>query len=119
MVIGPVVEPLGTVALSCVEERNVTFAAAVGGTVRISGRVLGGYVRSGEKLLRLRIGVAGVKETFGIADVRPGGRFHTSFKFSPGNGVVRYWFSVSTLRVANYPVAPASSRRVTVAVGPG
>jgi hypothetical protein len=33
------------------------------GTVRISGRVLGGYVPSGENLLRLRIGVAGVKET--------------------------------------------------------
>jgi hypothetical protein len=89
------------------------------GRVRISGRVLGGYVPLGEKLLRLRIGVAGVRQTFGIADVRPDGRFHTTFKFSPGDGTVRYWFSVSTLRVANYPYAPASSRRVTVTVGPG
>jgi len=79
--------------------------------------VLGGYVPP--LLLRLRIGVAGVRETFGIANVRADGRFHTTFRFSPGNGTVRYWFSVSTLRVANYPYAPASSRRVTVTVGPG
>jgi hypothetical protein len=87
------------------------------GTIRITGRVLGGYIPSGEKLLRLRIGVAGVKQTFGIADVKPDGRFRTTFKFSPGHGTIRYWFSVTTLRVANYPYAPASSGRVYVTVG--
>jgi hypothetical protein len=89
-----------------------------GATIRISGRVLGGYIPVG-KFLRLRIGVAGVKETIGIPDVRPDGRFRTTFKFAPGNGVVRYWFSVSTLREADYPYAPATSPRVTVTVGPG
>ena len=89
-----------------------------GGTIRISGRVLGGYIPVG-KFLRLRIGIAGLKETVGIPDVSPHGRFHTTWTFASGSGVVRYWFSVSTLREADYPYMPASSPRVTVTVGPG
>lgn len=89
-----------------------------GGTIHITGRVLGGHIPQG-KLLRLRIGIRHVKETIGIPNVRSNGRFHTSFKFAPGHGTVRYWFSVSTLREADYPFAPASSARVTVTVGPG
>jgi hypothetical protein len=89
-----------------------------GGKLRISGRVLGGYIPIG-KFLRLRIGLAGIKETVGIPDVAPNGRFHTTWTFAPGNGIVRYWLSISTLREADYPFAPASSPRVTVTVGPG
>jgi hypothetical protein len=88
------------------------------GTVRISGRVLGGYIPVG-KFLRLRIGIAGIKETVGIPNVAPDGRFRTTWTFAPGHGIVRYWFSVSTLREADYPYMPASSRRVAVRVGPG
>jgi len=87
------------------------------GTIKISGRVLGGYIPSG-KLLRLRIGAEGVSGTVGIPDVARDGRFHTSWRFAAGSGTVRYWFSVSTLPEAAYPYAPASSRRVSVAVGP-
>jgi hypothetical protein len=89
-----------------------------GGTIDISGRVLGGYIPAG-KLLRLRIGVAGVRETVGIPNVRRDGRFQTTWTFAPGRGVVRYWFSISTLNEADYSYAPASSRRVYVKVGPG
>jgi hypothetical protein len=89
-----------------------------GATVRISGRVLGGYIPIG-KFLRLRIGIAGIKQTFGIANVRADGTFRTTFKFASGGGTVRYWFSVSTLREADYPYAPASSGRAYVTVGPG
>lgn len=89
-----------------------------GETIRISGRALGGYIPSG-KLLRLRIGVAGVRGTVGIPSVGSNGRFRTTWTFSAGHGVVRYWFSVSTLNEADYPFAPASSRRVYVRVGPG
>jgi hypothetical protein len=87
-----------------------------GGTISISGRVLGGYIPVG-KFLRLRIGVVGVRETVGIPSVDPDGRFHTTFRFGPGTGSVRFWLAVSTLREADYPYAPAGSRRVTVAVG--
>jgi hypothetical protein len=89
-----------------------------GGTIRISGRVLGGYIPAG-KLLRLRIGAEGVRGTVGIPSVGRNGRFRTTWTFSSGHGVVRYWFSVSTLNEADYPFAPASSRRVYVRVGPG
>lgn len=89
-----------------------------GDRITIRGRVLGGYIPVG-KFLRLRIGVAGVRETVGIPDVASTGRFRTTWTFAPGRGTVRYWFSVSTLREADYPYAPASSRRVTVTVGPG
>jgi hypothetical protein len=87
-----------------------------GGTIRISGRVLGGYIPVG-KLLRLRVGVVGVRETVGIPSVRPDGRFQTTFTFGSGTGSVQFWLSVSTLREAAYPYAPAASRRVTVTVG--
>jgi hypothetical protein len=89
-----------------------------GGTITIMGRVLGGYIPAG-KLLRLRIGVAGVRGTVGIPDVRRDGHFRTTWTFSAGRGVVHYWFSVSTLSEADYPFVPASSRRVYVRVGPG
>jgi len=91
---------------------------AWGGTIHITGRVLGGYIPGG-KLLRLRIGVAGVHETVGIPSIGRHGRFHTTWTFASGRGVVRYWFSVSTLNEADYAFAPGSSRRVYVRVGPG
>jgi hypothetical protein len=90
-----------------------------GGTIRITGRVLGGYVPKDSKLLRLRIGVQGVRETVGIPAITRRGRFHTTWTFAPGSGVVRYWFSVSTLGEADYAFAPGSSRRIYVTVGPG
>jgi hypothetical protein len=89
-----------------------------GGTIKISGQVLGGYIPGG-KLLRLRIGVEGVRGTVGIPSVQSNGRFGTTWTFSAGHGVVRYWFSVSTLNEPDYPFAPASSRRIYVRVGPG
>jgi hypothetical protein len=95
-------------------------AVSWGGTIRIYGRVLGGYIPGNrQQLLRLRIGAEGIFSTVGIPDVAPNGRFHTTWRFHPGVGVARYWFSVSTLNEADYPFAPASSPRVTVTVGPG
>jgi hypothetical protein len=91
-----------------------------GGTIHISGRVLGAYIPGGrQQLLRLRIGAEGISSTVGIPDIASNGRFRTTWTFHPGVGVVTYWFSVSTLNEADYPFAPAGSRRVTVTVGPG
>lgn len=88
-----------------------------GHTVKITGRVLGGYIPGG-KLLRLRIGAVGVgfSGTAGIPDINHRGYFHTRWTFGAGNGTVRYWFSVSTLAEPDYPYAPSSSRRVYVTV---
>ena len=90
------------------------------GTIRISGRVLGGYIPGADQqLLRLRIGVVGipgVQSTIGIPDIAPNGRFHTTWTPAPGNGTVHFWFCVSTLHEADFPFAPGNSRRVDVTV---
>ncbi|MGI8557245.1 MAG: hypothetical protein ACR2ND_02875, partial [Solirubrobacteraceae bacterium] len=90
------------------------------GTIRISGRVPGGYIPGADQqLLRLRIGVVGipgVQSTIGIPDIARNGHFHTTWTPAPGNGTVRFWFSVSTLHEADFPFAPASSARVDVIV---
>jgi hypothetical protein len=90
------------------------------GTIKISGRVLGGYIPGADQqLLRLRIGVVGipgVQSTIGIPDIAPNGRFHTTWTPAPGNGTVHFWFSVSTLHEADFPFAPGNSRRFDVTV---
>ena len=88
-----------------------------GKSVRISGRVLGGYVPASSKLLRLDIGVVGLSKIQGIPDIAPDGRFSVTYTFDPGRGVVRFWFMVSTLAEADFPFAPAHSRRLLVTVG--
>jgi len=86
-----------------------------GHTIQITGRVLGGNIPAG-KLLRLRIGAAGLSSTVGIPNINHRGRYHATWTFGPGQGTVRYWFSVSTLAEADYPYAQSSSPRVYVTV---
>jgi hypothetical protein len=90
------------------------------GTIQISGRVLGGYIPGAhQQLLQLRIGVVGIpgiQGTIGIPNIRPDGRYHTTWTPAPGNGTVHYWFSVSTLHEADFPYAPGNSRHVDVTV---
>jgi hypothetical protein len=94
-----------------------------GGEVLISGRLLGGYVPAhkavASKLLRLRVETAGGHRTVEIRAIDRWGRFHASYCFNRGRGVMGSWLSVSTLSVAGYPFAPISSRPVKVTVGPG
>jgi hypothetical protein len=91
-----------------------------GSTVRITGRVLGGYIPASSKLLRLDLGVVGIpglSKIQGIPNVSPDGRFTTMYTFARAYGVVRFWLMVSSLREADFPFAPAHSRRVVVTVG--
>jgi hypothetical protein len=88
-----------------------------GQTVRISGRILGGYIPASSKLLRLDIGVNGLTAIQGIPDVTQDGRFSVTYTFNPGHGVVRYWFRVSTLAEADFAYAPGRSNREYVTVG--
>ena len=65
-----------------------------GRTVRITGRVLGGYIPSSSKLLRLDLGVVGIpglSKIQGIPNVAPDGRFTTTYTFGLATGVVRFW----------------------------
>jgi hypothetical protein len=91
-----------------------------GSTVRITGRVLGGYIPSSSKLLRLDLGVVGIpglSKIQGIPNVSPDGRFTTTYTFGRASGVVRFWLMVSSLAEADFPFAPTHSPRVVVTVG--
>lgn len=93
----------------------------------ITGRLRGGFIPTDKKqaaqLLKIRIGVVGIKgvhASVGVPDITPNGKFHTSFCLATGRGSVRYWFSAQTLFETNYPYAKGShSNRAIVRVGPG
>lgn len=123
---GPVTEPgtsrqVRVVVPAKMELRVTPSHVRWGGTVVITGRLLGGHIpadrREVSQLLRLRIGVGGIYNTVGIPNVDRHGRFRTTYRFFPGHGVVQYWFAVSTLRETDFPYLPASSARRYVTVG--
>ncbi|MGA2929752.1 MAG: hypothetical protein ABSG43_27955 [Solirubrobacteraceae bacterium] len=92
-----------------------------GGTVRITGQVLGGYVPQSSKLLRLDLGPAvdvRVHKIQGIPNISADGQFSTMFRFPRTSiGIARLWFTVSTLTEADFPFSPAPSQRLFVTVG--
>ena len=91
-----------------------------GSTVRITGRVLGGYIPATSKLLRLDLGIVGIpglSKIQGIPNVAPDGTFTTTYKFGHYQGVVRFWLQVSSLAEADFPFSPSHSRRLIVTVG--
>ena len=91
-----------------------------GRMVRVTGRVLGGYIPASSKLLRLDLGVVGIpglSKIQGIPNVSPDGTFTTTYKFARYQGVVRFWLQVSSLAEADFPFSPSHSRRWIVTVG--
>jgi hypothetical protein len=100
--------------------RVVPRLVAWGGTVKLTGRLKGGYLPPGGALVRLRIGLGRSFITYGVhAHVGGSGRFSTSYTFGAGDpGVHRtYWFQLASLPMGDYPYAPASSRHLSVLVG--
>ena len=58
---------------------------AWGGTVRITGRLVGGYLPAGGALVRLRIGQGSSYQTYGVQEhVTGNGRFTTTYTFGAG-----------------------------------
>lgn len=93
---------------------------AWGGTVRLTGQLLGGYLPAAGALVRLRIGQGSSRLTYGVkTHVTGDGRFTTSYTFGAGQASNRqsFYFEIESLPVGDYPYAPASSRRVSVLVG--
>ena len=91
-----------------------------GSTVRITGRVPGGYIPASSKLLRLDLGIVGIpglSKIQGIPNIAPDGTFTTTYKFGRYQGVVRFWLQVSSLAEADFPFSPSHSRRLIVTVG--
>ncbi|MEO8966336.1 MAG: hypothetical protein ABI355_01950, partial [Solirubrobacteraceae bacterium] len=93
---------------------------AWGGTVRLTGRLAGGYLPPGGALVRLRIGLGTRFTTYGVHEhVTGSGRFSTSYRFGAGQPSAhrRFWFQIASLPMGDYPYAPADSRRIDVTVG--
>ncbi len=88
-----------------------------GSKLRITGRVLGGYVPTSSNLLRLNVGIGRIGQLEGLPTIQPNGRFVIVWKFDAGHGVLHPWFSVGTLAESVFPYAPATSKRAVVTVG--
>lgn len=88
-----------------------------GSRIRITGRVLGGYVPINSNLLRLKVGIGRIGHLEGLPEIQPDGRFLIVWKFDAGHGVLHPWFSVGTLSESAFPWAPSTSKRVVVTLG--
>ena len=123
---GPTVEPSVSSPVHVVVPAKVKLISVFprrvpwGGTVRIVGRLEGGYLPPGGALVRLRIGFGPAYTTYGVQEhVTGNGRFSTTYKFGLGDPSVHrtYWFQIASLPMGNYPWAPAASRKLFVTVG--
>jgi len=88
-----------------------------GSMLRITGRVLGGYVPTNSNLLRLNVGIGRIGHLEGLPEIQPNGRFVIVWRFNAGHGVLHPWFSVGTLSESAFPYAPGTSKRVIVTLG--
>jgi hypothetical protein len=93
---------------------------AWGGTVRLVGQLVGGYLPPGGALVRLRIGQGAAVTTYGVREhVAGNGRFATTYTFGIGDPAMyrSFWFQIASLPMGDYPYGPGASRRVSVLVG--
>jgi len=83
---------------------------AWGGTVRIAGRLVGGYLPPQGALVGLRIGRGASYTTYGIQEhVTGNGRFSTTYTYGEGLASVHepFWFQIASLPMGgDYPWAP-------------
>jgi hypothetical protein len=87
-------------------------------TIKISGRVLGGYIPPAGELLILRIGWHGGSTEIGHVTTDATGRFKARYTFLRGNGTVTYRLWATTAHESDYPFVPSRSRKVAVTVRP-
>ena len=88
--------------------------------MRITGRLVGGYLPPGGALVRLRIGQGSTYQTYGVQEhVTGNGRFTTTYTFGAGDPAVyrTFWFQIATLPMGDYPYSPSASGRRSVLVG--
>jgi hypothetical protein len=123
---GPTTEPSVSAQVHLIVPAKVKLIrvtprrVAWGGTVRIVGRLIGGYLPPGGVLVRLRIGFGSADTTYGVKEhVTGNGRFSTTYTFGAGDPSIyrSFWFSIASLPMGGYPWAPAHSGRRSVLVG--
>jgi len=87
-----------------------------GHTIRITGKLLGGFIPPRGELVVLKIGWAGGSAEIGNLYAARNGRFSTAYTFLRGNGTVRYRIWAETTSESGYPYAVSRSRRVPITV---
>jgi hypothetical protein len=87
-----------------------------GDTIRISGRLRGGYIPASGELVVLRIGWHGGSAEIGHVYTNRSGRFSATYTFLRGSGSEHYRIWAQTVRESDYPFLPAKSGQVRIAV---
>ena len=87
-----------------------------GDTVRFSGRLLGGPVPDGGKLIDLQAHYRRQWRTFATPRTDAGGRWQQDYRFEATRGLVRYRFRARIRREAAYPYELGYSRVLSVTV---
>lgn len=87
-----------------------------GDTIRISGRLRGGYIPASGELVVLKIGWHGGSAEIGQVYTDAAGRFFARYTFLRGTGSETYRIWAQTVRESDYPFSPARSRRVRISV---
>ncbi len=87
-----------------------------GSTIRISGRLRGGYIPSSGELVVLRIGWRGGSAEIGHVYTDSAGRFSARYTFLRGAGKQTYRIWAQSVRESDYPYLPAASRRLRIRV---
>jgi hypothetical protein len=123
---GPLAEPTSSGQVQVIVPAKVKLIrvfprrVAWGGTVRIVGQLVGGYLPAGGALVRLRIGSGSSYTTYGVQEhVTGNGRFSTTYTFGAGqaSSYQSFWFQLSSLPMGSYPYSPSDSGRRSVLVG--
>jgi hypothetical protein len=91
-------------------------SVAAGGTTRFTGRLLGGHVPRGGKLVELQARVAAGWRTFTTLRTDRRGRFAHPHRFSPLSGGRTFWVRVRVRPEATYPFERATARPLAVRV---
>ena len=89
-----------------------------GGTIRLNGRLGGGYIPPAGEIVVLWVGWPGGSTEIGHLYARQDGRFKSTYTFLRGNGTETYRLWATTTRESDYPFAPAPSHPTTVRVSP-
>ena len=87
-----------------------------GDTIKIAGRLRGGYIPPSGEVVVLRIGWKGGSTEIGHLYTARNGTFRSTYTFLRGNGSETYRLWAATANESDYPFAPARSPSVKVTV---
>jgi hypothetical protein len=95
---------------------SATRSVRAGRSVRLRGRLRGGYVPAGGKLVELQAFDGGAWRSVRTVRTNSRGAFRYAYRFSRGAARKRYPFRAVVRRDEGYPWARGTSRRVSVRV---